>query len=118
MDTFGVEEAGLPAVVHHLLLALLRSGHDSSELLRRGAVVELSDVQFEQRGALDRDGGRAVVHQNSPHLFLCEKKKRRACQQLSQPRFINNKHSPSRTCKIFKYGLSCVFSGVFSLTAE
>lgn len=71
-DTFGVEEAGFPAVVHHLLLALLRSRHDGSELLCRGGVVELPDVWFEQRGALNRDGGWAVVHQNSPHLFLCK----------------------------------------------
>lgn len=73
-DTFGVEEAGFPAVVHHLLLALLRSSHDGSQLLYRGAVVELPDVWFEQRGALNREGGRAVMHQNSPHLFLCKKK--------------------------------------------
>lgn len=68
--TFCVEETRLPAVVHHLLLALLRSRHQGPELLRRGAVVELHHVGFAQRGALNRDGGRTVVHQNGPHLFL------------------------------------------------
>lgn len=93
-DTFGVEEAGFPAVVHHLLLALLRSRHDSSELLRRGAVVELPDVRFEQRGALNRDGGWAVMHQKSPHLFLC-KEKLLACQHRGAADAYTHRSTPN-----------------------
>lgn len=77
--TFCVEETRFPAVVHHLLLALLRSRHQGPELLCRGAVVQRHHVRLAQRGALNRDGGRTVVHQNGPHLFLW-KHKSSVCQ--------------------------------------
>lgn len=68
--TFCIKETGLLAVVNHLLLALLRSWHDGPELFSRGAVVELHDVRFVKRGALDCNWSCAVVRQHRPHLLL------------------------------------------------
>lgn len=68
--TFCIEETGLPAGVHHFLLALLWPWHDGTQLFSRGAVVEPHDVGFLNRGALDCDWSCAVVGQHRPHLLL------------------------------------------------
>lgn len=72
--TFSIKEAGLLAVVNHFLLALLWPWYDGTELFSWGAVVELHDVRFLKRGALDRNWSWAVVRQHRPHLLLYKEK--------------------------------------------
>lgn len=72
--TFCIKETGLLAAVDHFLLALLRPWYDGPKLFGRGAVVELHDVWFVKRGALDRNRSWAVVRQHRPHLLLWKKK--------------------------------------------
>lgn len=72
--TFCIKETGLLAAVDHFLLALLRPWYDGPELFGWGAVVELRDVWFVKRGALDRNRSWGVVRQHRPHLVLWKKK--------------------------------------------